>query len=219
MTGIGGPDLIVAHSMGGSHARIFVSQNRDRIAGVVLVDSTHPDQEIRSPEFRASKERFRELVREGRIAMIFGLPRWLGKCGRGSSSLFPRLRSVHAMCVAQECRPEYLSAVEAEINGMSESFHEVRSSGTLGEIPLVVISHDPQTALGSGVPSQSDRQFQILWTQMQRELTQLSSRGTQFIAKDSGHFIQLERPDVVVDAIHRVFDEAEKTSQSLSHEH
>jgi pimeloyl-ACP methyl ester carboxylesterase len=102
------------------------------------------------------------------------------------------------MSVARECRPELVSEIEAEVDGMDESRQEVRDSGTLGEIPLVVISRDP---------IQSDEQ----WKQMQRELTQLSSRETQIIAKDSGHFIQVDRPDVVIDAIHRVFDDAEKT--------
>jgi pimeloyl-ACP methyl ester carboxylesterase len=203
---VGGPYLIVGHSAGGYHARIFVAQNRDRIAGVVLVDSSHPDQEIRSPESPASKRRFREFLRVGRITMFFGLPRWLGKCGRGGSNFLPRLQPVHAMSVARECRPELVSEIEAEVDGMDESRQEVRDSGTLGEIPLVVISRDP---------SQSDEQ----WKQMQRELTQLSSRGTQIIAKDSGHFIQVDRPDVVVDAIHGVLDEAGKKSQSLSYTH
>jgi hypothetical protein len=88
---ISGPYLMVGHSVGGYHARIFVPQKRDQIAGVVLVDSSHPDQEIRSPESPASKQRFRELLRAGRIAMIFGLPRWLGKCGSGGSNFLPRL--------------------------------------------------------------------------------------------------------------------------------
>jgi pimeloyl-ACP methyl ester carboxylesterase len=202
---IGGPYVFVGHSLGGYHARLFVSQNRDRVAGVVLVDSSHPDQEIRAPESPESKKRFRELVTVARLTMIFGLPRWLGKCGFGNSDV-PRLRSVHAVSAARECRPEFIRAFETELDGISESRDEVRNSGTLGDIPLIVISRDP---------SQSDQ----IWDQMQSELTLLSSRGTHIIAKGSGHFVQLDRPDVVVDAIHRVFDEAAKTSESSAHPH
>jgi pimeloyl-ACP methyl ester carboxylesterase len=213
---ISGPYLVVGHSVGGYHARIFASQNRAQVAGVVLVDPSHPEQEMRSPEIRIFNQRQRELIRVGRIAMIFGLPRWLGKCGRGSSSILPQLKSVHTMAVARECRPDFFSAVEAEIDGTSQSSKEVAHSGTLGGIPLMVVSHDPQTALGPGIPSPSDREVEILWTQMQGELTQLSSRGTQIIAERSNHYIQIDRPDVVVEAIHKVLDEAHRTSSPLS---
>jgi pimeloyl-ACP methyl ester carboxylesterase len=41
---------------------------------------------------------------------------------------------------------------------------------------------------------------------MQEELARLSTRGTQTIAKNSGHYIQLDRPDVVIDAIRKMVD-------------
>ena len=215
-SGIIGPYILVAHSIGGYHARVFASQHRAQIAGVVLVDSSHPEQEARSPEIRAFIARERELIRAGRVAIIFGLPRWLGKCGKGSSSIFPQLKGVHAMSVARECRFDAFSAVEAEWDAANESSKEVARSGTLGDIPLIVLSHDPQAALGPGVPNPSDLQVEILWTQMQRELVQLSSRGTQAIAKNSAHYIQIDRPDLVIDSIHKVFDEAVGTSRSSS---
>src|SRR5690349_1818926 len=217
--GITGPYIVVAHSIGGYHARVFASQHRAQIAGVVLVDSSHPEQETRSPEIRAFNAQERGLIRVGRVAMIFGLPRWLGKCGKGSSSLFPQLETVHAMSVARECRPDAFRAVEAEWDSTNESSKEVARSGTLDDIPLIVLSHDPEAALGPGVPSPSDLRVEILWTQMQKELAQLSSRGTQIIAKDSAHYIQSDRPDVVVHAIHKVLDEAEGTSRSSSRAH
>jgi len=42
---------------------------------------------------------------------------------------------------------------------------------------------------------------------MQNELAQLSSRSTHVIAKNSGHYIQIDRPDLVIEAIHRVVDQ------------
>lgn len=38
-----GPYLLVAHSYGGLHARMFADQYPDRVLGLVLVDTTHPD--------------------------------------------------------------------------------------------------------------------------------------------------------------------------------
>ena len=144
------------------------------------------------------------------------LTSWLGKFGKGSSGIFPQLKTVHAMCVARECRFDALTAVEAEWDATNESSKEVARSGILDDFPLIVLSHDPQAALGPGVPNPSDLQVEILWTHMRKELVQLSSRGTRVIAKDSAHYIQIDRPDVVIDAIHKVFDDAEGTSRPSS---
>jgi pimeloyl-ACP methyl ester carboxylesterase len=38
-----GPFVIVGHSLGGSYARVFATQNRDEVVGAVLVDSFEPD--------------------------------------------------------------------------------------------------------------------------------------------------------------------------------
>ncbi|HEY1659731.1 MAG TPA: hypothetical protein VGG14_15360, partial [Candidatus Sulfotelmatobacter sp.] len=51
------------------------------------------------------------------------------------------------------------------------------------------------------------------WNQMQEELSHLSTRGTQEVAKNSGHYIQLDRPDLVIEAVHRVFDQAKGSAQ------
>jgi hypothetical protein len=46
------------------------------------------------------------------------------------------------------------------------------------------------------------------WEHMQDELARLSTRGTRTIAKNSSHYIQLDRPDLVIEAIRGVVDQA-----------
>src|SRR5271166_415914 len=41
---VAGPYVLVGHSIGGEYVRIFTSKFPSEVAGVVLVDSTHPDQ-------------------------------------------------------------------------------------------------------------------------------------------------------------------------------
>jgi hypothetical protein len=45
---------------------------------------------------------------------------------------------------------------------------------------------------------------------MQEELSHLSTRGTRVIAKNSGHYIQLDRPDLVIDAVRNVVEQAKQ---------
>jgi pimeloyl-ACP methyl ester carboxylesterase len=44
---IPGPCLLVGHSYGGLHVRMFASQHPEKVAAVVLVDASHPEQDQR----------------------------------------------------------------------------------------------------------------------------------------------------------------------------
>ncbi len=48
--GIAPPYVLVGHSIGGLHARVFDHDHRGEVRGVVLVDSSHPDQFLRAQE-------------------------------------------------------------------------------------------------------------------------------------------------------------------------
>ena len=47
--GVTGPFVLVGHSLGGMDARMFANQYPSEVVGMVLVDSSHPDQENRFP--------------------------------------------------------------------------------------------------------------------------------------------------------------------------
>jgi hypothetical protein len=76
---------------------------------------------------------------------------------------------------------------------------EVRQVRDLGELPLVVLSR--------GLPSssfptdQQNQQYDDAWQAMQADLAGLSERSLLVSAPDSGHEIQRDQPERVVDAI------------------
>ncbi len=51
-----GPYVVVGHSYGGLYAQMYAARYPEEVAGVVLVDSSHPEQFTRSPEGRAMYE-------------------------------------------------------------------------------------------------------------------------------------------------------------------
>jgi hypothetical protein len=78
---------------------------------------------------------------------------------------------------------------------------QVRASGLLGNIPMVVVSHDP------GAPTDNFvKAMEKAWDLAQEELTHLSTNSYRAIVQGSRHNIQLDRPDIVIDAIHKVVD-------------
>lgn len=86
-------------------------------------------------------------------------------------------------------------------------------TGALGDMPLAVLSHDPERQQPD-LPADLEKPTNDAWEKMQEELVHLSTRGTQTIAKNSGHYIQLDRPDVVIDAIRNVVDQSRQAKSA-----
>jgi len=74
---------------------------------------------------------------------------------------------------------------------------ELNAAGPLPLTPLIVLTARPRWAI-AGCPDHAVR------TELQARLARLSDGGRQVIAERSGHFIQLDRPEVVTEAIREV---------------
>lgn len=98
-------------------------------------------------------------------------------------------------------------ALDANLEGVdvAASLSQVKDLD-LGDTPLTVL-----TAGNSDLPEFFHRDAVDLlasyWLYSQRELARMSTTGVQFVAEESGHCIQCDRPDVVVDSIREMADE------------
>ncbi len=192
--GIAPPYVLVGHSMGGYDVRLFASLYRDEVSGMVLVDASHPEQESRFP--RELKDMEGSWQREALFLAYsapFGIPRLLGLCEDD-----PVLR-------AAECNFHSAHEGLAEMRAFPESAAQTEATGSLGDMPLAVLSHDPDKP-SSELPADLAKPTNEAWEKMQEELAHLSTRGTQTIAKASGHYIQIDRPDLVIEAIDKVVE-------------
>jgi pimeloyl-ACP methyl ester carboxylesterase len=194
--GVAPPYVLVGHSMGGFDVRLYASLYLSEVAGMVLVDSSHPEQQKRFPpalnDMDATWLREQEFFE---FTMPFGIPRLLGFCGNDAEAR------------TAECNFHSAREAVAELKAVSESAAQTAPTGSLGNLPLAVLSHDPDTPQPD-LPEDLVKPTNDAWQQMQEELAHLSTKGTQVIAKNSGHYIQLDRPDLVIEAIRKVVDEA-----------
>ena len=180
------PFIMVGHSMGGFDVRIYTSLYPSEVVGVVLVDSSHPDMAEHLPELRDILKKWRNQWRRQMYGMPFGIPRLAGWCGHGPPELQAQLRTI-------ECTVSRVREVIAECDSMWDgSATQARKAGTFGDIPLVVVSEDPDKNV---------KEYLSTFEQGQRDLMHLSSNSHRLVAIGSGHQIQRERPDVVVEAI------------------
>jgi pimeloyl-ACP methyl ester carboxylesterase len=86
------------------------------------------------------------------------------------------------------------AAFLAELDGMELSAEEVRAAKPTAA-PVLVLS----SGLSGDGPS-----LRALWTRLQASMASSFPNGRQIVVEDSGHYIQFDRPEIVVDAIREV---------------
>ena len=193
-----GPYILVGHSLGGMNMRVFANNYPDEVVGMVLVDSYHEERPTRNPELAEANQdaawqfRMFELLSSTGIAAL--APQSIPDPGLPGDA-YAQLQAITATT-------RYFETFLAEMNSIEESSAEVRAQKitSIGNMPLIVLSAGRQET----IPSLSNAENQHLWEEMQAqqsELAALSSDSRQIIADQSGHNIQLDRPDLVIDAI------------------
>jgi len=85
--------------------------------------------------------------------------------------------------------------------------HRLFEPGSLGDMPLVVLT-SPHKDRATDLPAGLSDRWDEIWAELQTEWAQISSRSTLVMAYESGHFIQQDQPDLVLDAILQVVEAA-----------
>lgn len=199
--GVKPPYVLVGHSIGGIHVRVYQNIYPNDVVGLVLVDSAHRDQMKRFPQPLMKWAVLQKLeFKLWKLSMRFSIPRFAKICGDGPAEIRDALRTV-------ECDTRWAETQEAEANYFDSSADEGRRTGSLGSMPLVVVSRDPdKTALPGIIGADLAKQTELAWRQMQEDLSHLSTRGSRVVAKGSTPYVQLQRPALVIDAIHIAVD-------------
>ena len=186
------PHVLVGHSSGGVIALLYAARYRaEGLAGVVLVDSSHPDM----------ARRMADGVRSRRRTMLSAVQRLLTPAGyarahaelRGRTPAVPRCwpaAYVEAgLAMARSSRMHRGTAYEALVfyPGLRTAQRAVRD---LGDLPLLVLTSGEQ-----GWPGWPQ------WVPLQRELARLSTDSSHEIASHVGHHMHRDDPAYVVAAI------------------
>jgi pimeloyl-ACP methyl ester carboxylesterase len=165
---VSGPYVLVGHSYGGLYARMYAARYSGEVAGVALVDSSHPEQFTRSPEGRAMYEQTR------RMGAVLPLLTRLGVIRL--TNFYPAhpdlpLQQREQIAAFNSSTQQVATTVE-EFSATPETSAQVRSMGSLGDKPLAVISASTQS------PD---------WLEMQEELAALSSDSIHRVIEGATH--------------------------------
>lgn len=189
------PWILVAHSIGGLYAIDFCARHRDRVAGLVLVDSSTPNVYAKIAARLGKGRRFAQPFMAPAMAAAdrLGL---LTLMQRGSGEDPPPGTPVPAGWT--EAKNEFwrgrnrLLGNAAEIRALNETCDAIRPLD-LGNLPLVVVS--------AGKPGPGFAKFWDIWELAQKELLNLSTNSSHVVAANSGHYVQISEPDLVASAI------------------
>jgi pimeloyl-ACP methyl ester carboxylesterase len=218
-----GPYVLVGHSIGGEYVRIFTERFPTQVAGVVLVDSTHPDQREppimlslinRSPKFarlflcstlpvteRLGVVRF--LMRNTPVDVP---PQFRSEQKSAASALRNQRVKAFQTEVAQGCAATEDGAVmPVKGSGDPEVDEAARSAGTLGDRPLIVLTAGQYWKPEDPVVAHQIEEFHEIWIhQLQPELARLSTNGKQIVVESSDHSIPEHAPAAIITAVNEV---------------
>jgi pimeloyl-ACP methyl ester carboxylesterase len=206
---ITGPYVLVGHSLGGIIIRQYTQSYPQEVVGMVLVDSAQERQFQRFPaEIVAATNQGLTESRRIELLVATGLPA-LNPSQVPLESKLPK-EAAEAYRALVLANPNHLVTARGEIETLERG--DIEPVKTLGDLPLVVLSHghfDPGT-MGADINAEVADQYEKVWQELQVELTALSSRGKRIVAEGSGHNIHLDQPEVVISAIQDIVEAAKK---------
>jgi pimeloyl-ACP methyl ester carboxylesterase len=217
------PYVLVGQSLGGFLVRLYTSAYPGDVAGLVLADSAHEEDLV---GFNGKMMRWWEEA-TGRAVppvtttgpmhesdfpadVIERAKRSSEQCNRVNAPPFDKLPPA-----AQQARTWECSQVKSHLPGESDfdgdevaAIRAERQTNAhpLGDRPLVVVTRGISGYERQPLPEQREQERKI----HQADLVTLSRNGKQVLAEGSGHQVQVEAADIVVQAIRDVVADIKK---------
>ena len=212
------PYVLVGHSFGGFNVRMFNLLYPSEVAGVVFVDASQEDQELKMRRSirEADAKDLRQLQRMNSV-MGFLIQLGIARAGMTRSLDLQKLPAdLRDELIYLQLQRKFVDAMVSEESSFDDSVDQVRGAGTLGNKPVVVLTAGAFVDIPA-VPKQDSDEFFASWVgELQPRLAHLSSRGRQVVLLNSHHLIPLEQPQAIVNAVQEVIADSERPSPAES---
>lgn len=206
------PIVLVGHSYGGLCVQHFAKSYPQKLAGMVLVDSTSVDlQELDELDLPILGETETDEI-------------WLEKCKSYSTMEQEQLRKllnptlsatqnsfpkeVRQRLLDFQIRPSLYKAMYFEISNWKQDAEIIKSLETTLNVPLIVLGRDVEYSIKmgvqSGLPVQELRVFEEKWQELITRQGNLSSNSQILFARNSSHSIHMDRPDIIIQSISEI---------------
>jgi pimeloyl-ACP methyl ester carboxylesterase len=211
---IPGPYVLVGHSLGGIEARLYAERWPKEVVGMVLVDTSPAGEGL----IDENQPGFDEVIGRESYAADMLHCAFLAMHGpfepsssefKGCSAALPSDTPAAFRAIAPQFFTTYYFADKVSL--MSSVYthrYDSVDHRRLGAMPLVVLSAEYSWG-ESGTPKGVwfQQSYSKIWMALHEALAHLSSRGAHRIIKGSGHEIQLDKPQAVIDSVDEVLRE------------
>jgi pimeloyl-ACP methyl ester carboxylesterase len=187
--------ILVGHSIGGQLVRVFADMYPDEVVGMILVDSSHPDQTMRSPAIAKEMKKLFAQLRFLPILAKLGILRLTGLMQTLVDGLPPQQQAEAVACCSSA---QHLATSRDEALAWDLITSQVRNTRKLGDIPLTILTAD----------SANDSNWEG-WSELQAELATLSSQSNHKVVKGSNHMSLLtnqQNAGAVLSAIYEMLE-------------
>ncbi|HEX2989644.1 MAG TPA: alpha/beta hydrolase [Anaerolineales bacterium] len=167
---IPGPYVLAGWSYGGMYVRQYAGQYPDEVAGMVLLDSSSPEQCTSTPDTQAQCDTMAMTFTVAPILARLGVLRVMGLYQPASGLPSPQNEEL----LASSSATKDWDTQSAEFFASPSTRGQGLNSESLGDIPLFVL-----TATG--------HDFEQLWQGWQTEFTSLSTNSIQRVLSDATH--------------------------------
>lgn len=196
-SGLDGSIILVGHSLGGLFVQYYAKTYPQQVVGIILVDSVHPEQSLRTEEDARKKYEgnLRALALTTRILAPTGLLRLSGQSVTSIADKLPGELQFMAKYLGFQSKA--YRALDGEMASFQQSQSQVQNAGPLPNVPLAVVS---STLVENFPPGFSADTIKPTWDELQADLSK-SATMPQVIAAESGHYIHIDQPELVLQTI------------------
>lgn len=200
------PLILVGMSAGGVYVREYFAAFPQRVVGMVLVDSSHEQQNSRlpkpdnAPDMQGALRACAWLQPLGVIRAASALDMIIGQ--------YPLPHDLTERMRASLYRSHTCRVIANEMVSFEADLAPALPPRSLGDLPLLVLSQGkpPEANDAAGITPELAQRMREVWNTLQTELAALSSRGRRVVAEQSGHVIQFDQPDLVIREIRTFVD-------------
>jgi pimeloyl-ACP methyl ester carboxylesterase len=203
------PVVLVGHSLGGLYAAAHAARFPHDVVGLVLIDPSFPGQDAGASEAQQKRDtaQFESFQKEmGRCADLARTSQLTEADPHDCFALAPgRARHEIDWLMDQFLKPFRYEAVKSE-GQTQRTIANVRERAdvpSFGAKPVIVLTAgvpDPNP----DAPEEERKAAAARWKAGHDALAARSTRGESIVVPGSGHFIQIEQPQAVIDAVRKV---------------
>ena len=204
------PYILIGDSFGSYNVRLYAHLFPEKVVGLVLTDGLHEKGMLKmSPALKALKLFFISGFLLSIIGSILGIIRVLRVLGV-FELLKPELRRFSPdSCDRVKrsfCHVKHWMTMSREMFNLDQSARQLSEANNFGNLPIVSVkanSFFKPSLWTRFIPLKSANQLR---EEMHLELGKLSGDFLQIQADKSGHFVWMDQPDVIIDAVRILLD-------------